>query len=169
MRPFALAAAAALALLWTGGALAADYTIVIDKMAFGAVPEILHPGDTITLPDGLGTVTFAGYQQWAAFQINHDPGKQVVLVAVSFMVLGLLFSLRVRRRRLWVRASADPAGRTLVEVGGLTRTDASGGFDDEFARLVAALRSSIAPLAGVDADDRSAVVNDSAALNDRED
>jgi plastocyanin len=48
MRPLALAAAAALALMWTGGALAADYTIVIDKMAFGAVPEILHPGDTIT-------------------------------------------------------------------------------------------------------------------------
>jgi len=144
------------------------YTLDTSKLKL-LTSVVMHPGDTITLPDGLGTVTFAGYQQWAAFQINHDPGKQVVLVAVSFMVLGLLFSLRVRRRRLWVRASADPAGRTLVEVGGLTRTDASGGFDDEFARLVAALRSSIAPLAGVDADDRSAVVNDSAVLNDRED
>jgi len=37
-----------LTLAWTGGALATDYTIVIDKMAFGAVPQMLHPGDTIT-------------------------------------------------------------------------------------------------------------------------
>src|SRR5438045_2118892 len=26
---------------------AAEYTIVIDKMKFGPVPEVLHPGDTI--------------------------------------------------------------------------------------------------------------------------
>ncbi len=30
------------------GALAADYTIVLDKMAFDAVPAQLHVGDTIT-------------------------------------------------------------------------------------------------------------------------
>jgi plastocyanin len=29
-------------------ALAADYTIVLEKMAFGPVPMVLHPGDTIT-------------------------------------------------------------------------------------------------------------------------
>ena len=29
-------------------AVAADYTIVIDKMSFGPVPTELHPGDTIT-------------------------------------------------------------------------------------------------------------------------
>jgi plastocyanin len=34
--------------LSTTGVLAADYTIVIDKMAFGPVPQTLHPGDTIT-------------------------------------------------------------------------------------------------------------------------
>jgi hypothetical protein len=34
----------------------------------------------------------------------------------------------------------------LVEVGGLTRTDASGGFDDEFARLVTSLQSAVPPV-----------------------
>lgn len=29
-------------------AMAADYTVVIDKMAFGALPAELHVGDTIT-------------------------------------------------------------------------------------------------------------------------
>jgi len=39
---------AATVVLWSGAALAADYTIVLDKMAFGPVPQTLHPGDTIT-------------------------------------------------------------------------------------------------------------------------
>jgi len=121
------------------------YTLDTSKLKQQALTE-MHPGDTITLPNGLGTVTFVGYDQWAAFQINHDPGKQVVLGAVSAMVLGLLFSLGIRRRRMWVRATPDGAGRTLVEVGGLTRTDVSGNFDDEFARVVSSLQASITPL-----------------------
>jgi cytochrome c biogenesis protein len=108
---------------------------------------VMRPGDTVTLPGGLGTVTFVGYDQWAAFNITHDPGKPIVLVAVCAMVLGLVLSLRIRRRRMWVRATADSAGRTLVEVGGLTRTDASGGFDEEFATLVQSLQRSVPPVA----------------------
>lgn len=107
----------------------------------------LRPGDTLTLPNGAGAVTFVGYDQWAAFNITHDPGKPVVFGAVCATVLGLVLSLATRRRRLWVRASRDSSGRTLVEVGGLTRTDASGGFDDEFQRLVTALQSVAPPTA----------------------
>ncbi len=107
----------------------------------------LRPGDTLTLPNGAGTVTFVGYDQWAAFNITHDPGKPVVFGAVCATVLGLVMSLAIRRRRLWVRASRDDSGRTLVEVGGLTRTDASGGFEDEFKRLVTALQSVVPPTA----------------------
>jgi plastocyanin len=44
--PVAVLAAALLA-AGTVGAYAAQYTIVIDKMKFGPVPEALHPGDTI--------------------------------------------------------------------------------------------------------------------------
>lgn len=40
----------AVAMLATAAApaMAANYTIVVDKMAFGPVPAVLHPGDTIT-------------------------------------------------------------------------------------------------------------------------
>ncbi len=41
-------ATAAVLLGSTDGAFAADYTVVIDKMAYGALPAALHPGDTIT-------------------------------------------------------------------------------------------------------------------------
>lgn len=117
---------------------------------------VMRPGDTITLPGGEGTVTFAGFDEWASFNITHDPGKPIVLVAVCAMVLGLLASLGIRRRRVWVRASRDFAGRTLVEVGGLTRTDASGGFDDEFARLMTSLRTAVPADDGDPADHRDA-------------
>jgi cytochrome c biogenesis protein len=127
-----------------GGIPQSVYTLDTSKMK-RLLTTVMTPGQTVTLPDGLGTITFAGFDQWAAFNITHDPGKQIVLVAVCAMVAGLLFSLGVRRRRVWLRAQPDPAGRTLVEVGGLTRSDAHGGFDEEFARLVTALQAGIPP------------------------
>ena len=98
----------------------------------------LTPGKTWRLKDG-STVTFVSVKQWATFQVAHDPGTPIVLVAAGFIVAGLLCSLRVRRRRLWVRArpAAHPsdAAATVVEAGGLARSDADG-FAAEFARLM---------------------------------
>ena len=53
------------------------------------------------------------------------------------MLAGLLLSFMVRRRRVFVRAEAAGPGGTLVSLGGLTRSDAAGGFEDEFAGLAA--------------------------------
>jgi cytochrome c biogenesis protein len=106
--------------------------------------KLLHVGDTLALPGG-GSITFTGVREWATFQVTHDPGAIVVLIAAIAMIAGLLCSLWVRRRRLWVRARpGDPdsgdgaAGRTVVEAGGLARTDADG-FAEEFRELVAAM------------------------------
>jgi len=100
--------------------------------------KTLSPGQKWTLADGT-TVTFAGLDQWATFQIAHDPGSTVVLVAAACIVGGLLSSLWVRRRRMWVRAvpSGDATGvrRTVVMAGGLARTDADG-FATEFDSLL---------------------------------
>lgn len=121
------------------------YTLDTSKLTRLATTT-MRPGDTITLPNGQGSVTFVGFDEWATFNITHDPGKPIVLGAVCAMVLGLVLSLAIRRRRVWVRASDDGSGRTLVEVGGLTRTDASGGFDEEFERIVKALQSVAPPV-----------------------
>ena len=60
------------------------------------------------------------------------------------MVLGLMLSLFVRRRRLWVRATPTGgeggSGRTVVEVGGLPRSDPEA-FATEFAELVERVRA----------------------------
>jgi len=101
----------------------------------------LRPGDTVTLPDGLGSVTFEGLERWNKIQISRTPGKLVALAGVSLALLGLLGSLFIRPRRLWVRARRRDDGTTLVEVARLDRS--SGGDPEdgmaELAELVAAL------------------------------
>ncbi|GAA2606711.1 cytochrome c biogenesis protein ResB [Actinomadura fulvescens] len=98
--------------------------------------KIMKPGETFTLPDGAGTVTFEGLREWAALSVNRDPGRMPALVAAVLAIVGVVASFMVRRRRVWVRASAGTDGRTVVEVGGLTLGNATSEFDD----IVAALR-----------------------------
>jgi cytochrome c biogenesis protein len=106
------------------------------------------PGGTVTgLPQGM-TLTVDDVRDWAVFAVKHDPGKDLVLVAAVLLLAGLVLTLTVRRRRVWVRAAPVPGGpgesssaaagsaSTLVEIGGVTRTgDLSAEFDDLARRL----------------------------------
>lgn len=100
---------------------------------------VLKVGESWRLPDG-ETVTFAGLKQYGTYQITYDPGRYVALLAAILIIGGLIASLRVRRRRVWVRASAGPDGRTVVEVAGLAREDVES-FGEEFDDLTARLRA----------------------------
>ncbi len=114
----------------------------------------LTPGQSSTLSDGT-KVTFDGAKQFANLQVSHDPSQGWVLLFAVSMMAGLLVSLVVKRRRIWLRAypddSADPDDsdpkdsvapggtiaderRTVVEMGGLARTDQAG-WGGEFDRL----------------------------------
>jgi cytochrome c biogenesis protein len=130
------------------------YSLSAQQKESGALVEQerqnLAIGETMTLPDGT-TVTFDAVKEWASLQVSHDPAQRTLLVASVVMIAGLLGSLAVRRRRLWVRlspaAGAGPDGpRTVVSVGGLGRSDA-GSFPEEFQRLVERLRDELAPAA----------------------
>ena len=108
----------------------------------------MRPGDTWELPDGQGTVEFVDVQRWASFTISHDPGKLLALAGSIAAILGLMLSLFVKRRRIWVRvealpadeasASDGPGAATLhrVQVAGLSRTD-SADVVGEVTQLVA--------------------------------
>ncbi|MDA8436944.1 MAG: cytochrome c biogenesis protein ResB [Actinomycetales bacterium] len=85
--------------------------------------DALRPGESWTLPGGHGTVTLDGYIQWASFTVASDPGKELALLAAVAAITGLALSLLVRRRRVWVRVSAEPGGVTVVDVAGLTRSE----------------------------------------------
>ena len=78
-------------------------------------------GQSRKLPDGMGTVTFDGVSRFVKLQISRSPADWLALLGVSLALLGLLGSLFVRPRRVWVRARRE-GGRTLVEVAGLDRT-----------------------------------------------
>ncbi|MDP3967338.1 MAG: cytochrome c biogenesis protein ResB [Nocardioides sp.] len=106
-------------------------------------------GDRIELPDGLGSVEFDGLSRWVKLQTAQTPGTWLALAGVSLALLGLMLSLFVRPRRVWVRVRAEGAEggagarRTLVEVAGLDR---SGSSDDpgELAVAVDALARDLA-------------------------
>ncbi|MFJ4653001.1 cytochrome c biogenesis protein ResB [Nocardia sp. NPDC088792] len=97
----------------------------------------LKPGETSTLADGT-KVTFDGAEEFVNLQVSHDPAQQWVLVSALTMMAGLLVSLLVKRRRIWIRvypdAESDGKRRTVVEMGGLARTDQAG-WGGEFDRL----------------------------------
>ena len=77
----------------------------------------------MTLPDGAGSITFEGVRRFAALQVARNPGSGPALAAAVLALVGLMLSLFVRRRRVWVRATAEDDGRTLVEVAGLVRSE----------------------------------------------
>jgi cytochrome c biogenesis protein len=103
-------------------------------------PQVLKPGQSLKLPGGRGTITFTGYVPWVSLAITHDPGQLPALICGMAALGGLLLSFMIRRRRVFVRVRAGQDGST-VQVGGLARTDASGGFEAEFAALAAELKS----------------------------
>lgn len=98
----------------------------------------LAVGESAELPDGGGTVEFTGWQRWVKLQISNNPGEPVALAGVVLAFLGLMASLFIRPRRLWVRVREE-GGTTLVEVAGLDRSTAGEGLDDEVARLTDAI------------------------------
>jgi cytochrome c biogenesis protein len=115
----------------------------------------LMVGESITLDDGT-QITFTGFNEWVSLQTSFDPAQLWALIFAVTMLVGLMVSLVFKRRRVWFRlrpvpapgeaatdppggsdraaARAAPADRTVVEVGGLARTDQAG-YGEEFATL----------------------------------
>ena len=94
----------------------------------------LRPGETATMSDG-SVVRFDGAKEFVNLQVSHDPAQVWVLVSALTLMVGLLGSLLVRRRRLWIRIYPGPdGGLTVVEIGALARTDGAG-WGPEFERL----------------------------------
>lgn len=99
----------------------------------------LMPGDTAELPNGLGTVEFESatpdaaegdfsrsVPRFASFDVHNDPSQGWVLVFAVLVLGGLLLSLFVPRRRMWVKATTRADGTTVLEYAGLARGDDPG-------------------------------------------
>lgn len=103
----------------------------------GALQKIdrvnLNQGQSVTLDDGT-VVTFDGAKEFVNLQISHDPTQVWVLLSSVAMVAGLVTSVMIKRRRIFLRVMPDGT----FELGGLSRTD-SAGWGEEFDRIVSQL------------------------------
>ena len=89
----------------------------------------LRPGDTVDLPNGLGTITFEDaktsgapeqVKRYVSLSIHRDVGAPFVLAFAILALGGLLAALFIPRRRLWVKATASDDG-IRIEYAGLAR------------------------------------------------
>lgn len=100
----------------------------------------LEVGETVELPGGYGTVEFNSVDRFVALDVRHDPAVVWVLVAAIAAILGLMGSLFIPRRRVWLRATEGADGHTLVEVAGLTRHEDMG-LEPEISEIVAQVQA----------------------------
>ncbi|WP_305787785.1 cytochrome c biogenesis protein ResB [Symbioplanes lichenis] len=108
------------------------------KKISGDRPQRLTPGQTMTLDDGT-KLEFVGTREFATISVRYDPAQPYVLGGAVVGLLGLMLSLSGHRRRMWFRITPREGSGSLVEAGGLPRSDYPG-FTDEFGRLVGAAR-----------------------------
>ena len=108
----------------------------------------LAPGQTYQLPGGRGSISLDSVDRFAGLSARVDPGKELTLVAALATILGLMASLLVRRRRVFVRilprtgaptdASEPGTSRTVVTIGGLARSS-----DPGLSALVTEIRDAL--------------------------
>lgn len=97
-------------------------------------PLELTIGETADLPDGMGTVTLEAVPRFASFDVMHNPAQEWILVFAVLAIAGLVTSLFVPRRRVWVKALPVEGGVRL-EYAALARGD-----DPTLEQAVAQLR-----------------------------
>ncbi len=106
----------------------------------------LAVGDTVQLPDGAGSLTFDGVSTWVNLQVSRNAGKELALLGAVLAIGGLLPTLFVRRRRVWVRVRTDPTSLpagTVIEMAGLDRVESGDDLADELAEMRTALQKEI--------------------------
>ncbi|MEJ6488176.1 cytochrome c biogenesis protein ResB [Leucobacter sp. USCH14] len=94
----------------------------------------LVPGETAELPNGMGTITLDDVPRYASFDVMRNPAQTFVLVFALLALGGLVWSLFVARRRMWVKAVPTEDGLVL-QYAALARGD-----DPALERAVEELR-----------------------------
>ncbi|WP_326803566.1 cytochrome c biogenesis protein ResB [Streptomyces sp. NBC_01788] len=112
----------------------------------------LLPGETMTLPNGAGSITFdKDIKEWAGFQVVQQPGTGWALTGALAAIAGLAGSLFIQRRRVWVRAVRGADGATVVEMAGLGRSE-SAKLPEELGDLAALVHDKAPAQADADPD-----------------
>ena len=142
--------------LFPGGRAQSVYTLDASAMtplrdASGQIAQFaLQPGESVQLPDGRGSVSLDGVQRWAGVSSRYDPARPLALGSSLVAALGLVGSLLIRRRRVFVRVEplppTDAGPRSRVSIGALAK--------GEDPMLDGAVERLLARAAGREAPDR---------------
>jgi cytochrome c biogenesis protein len=109
------------------------FTLDFSGLKSAGNPLILPLGKSGKFPDGL-QVDFPSLKQYTILTLASDPGVPIVAVAAGLILLGLIPSLYVNRRRVWLRATAAEGGGVRIELAGLA-LQGKMAFVDEFKEL----------------------------------
>ena len=80
----------------------------------------LKPGETWELKNNKGSVEFVEVTQFATFNIASDPSQNWALLGAILAILGIIASLYIQRRRVWIRVVSE-GGKTEVIVAAISR------------------------------------------------
>ena len=96
---------------------------------------ILGLGQSAELPNGWGTVEFTALPRFVSIDFHHDPTQAGVLISSVLAIAGLIVSLFVPRRRMWIAAEQGADGQGVrLRYAGLARGD-DPNLDDAVDRL----------------------------------
>jgi len=96
-------------------------------------PIELRPGETAELPGGIGSISFDGVLRYASVDIAWNPGGFWVLIFAAIALVSIVFSLSIRRRRVWVRVRDEK-----IEYAALARGD-----DEHLEAVLAEIKDEI--------------------------
>jgi cytochrome c biogenesis protein len=82
----------------------------------------------------VGSITFNGVIPWVNLQVVRDPGKQYALFGSILAIIGLMVSLFIRQRRIWVR---EVNGK--LEIAGLALNRLPG-LDEEIKKMASEMK-----------------------------
>jgi len=103
------------------------YSLNTDKLEQVAGPPTktkalqIKLGQTVELPNGLGTISLDNVKRYVSLDVHHDPAQGWVLAFAVLIFTGLLVALFVPRRRIWVKAVENRDGSLTLEYAGLAR------------------------------------------------
>lgn len=86
----------------------------------------LGVGDTVDLPNGLGTIELSAVKRFASFDVHHDPSGLWVLAFAALILGGLLTGLFIPRRRVWIKVVDSDGQEVRIEYAGLARGEDPG-------------------------------------------
>jgi cytochrome c biogenesis protein len=93
-------------------------------------PLAVGPGETAGSPDLDFTVTLRSVGAYSLLIAKQDPGQGIVWLAFSLLLMGLLITFYLPRRRVWARIGPDGELRIVG------RADRYVDFEREFGRLL---------------------------------